>query len=154
MPQSICELLTQKKELFDAYAQATEAMLSCEIEHLEHYITKRSELIVLISEIDRNVEALCAQEPNPEMTRAAINNSAEYDALPEELRAVFHAGQEVLGLVQSITNNEEAVRAHLLTLRDDCEKNIRRVSKAPKVTQYLRSLGSGAEDFNRLMDKA
>lgn len=153
MPQSICELLTQKKELFIAYAQATEAMLTCEIEHLEQYITKRSELIALIGEIDRNVEALCAQTADHAMTRAAINNSAEYDALPEELRAVFHAGQEVLGVVQSVINNEEAVRVHLLALRDDCEKNIRRVSKAPKVTQYLRALGGGAQDFNRLMDK-
>lgn len=133
--QEICRVLTQKKALFQQYEEATQALLECEPDSMDYYITKRQELANQIDVQTENIRLLCEGDQQ-ELLENALSNRAEYTALSSPLQEIFMAAQDVLGIASHVQGLNAAVLVRMQQVRDEARVHIAANQNGPKIARY------------------
>lgn len=150
--QQIYTLLEQKKQAFDAYEAATEALLQCEADSVEHYITQREQLASKIDGLNAEIRRLCAEDT----AGAALENAAfsrlNYDDMPAEHRPLYELDQQTRTILYRIGEANPKVVERLEQFRKEAEEHMRNNENVPKIKKYLTDLGGG-DNFINLKDE-
>ena len=144
--EKLCVLLTEKKELFLQYEEATLALLSCEVEAMPQYITRREALTNEVDEKSSAMEALCAESPEQEQQlREAAEARADFADVPVALRDVFYKGQELRSVVSRLQQSNVQVMERMQMLRAEALENVRQNKDVAKIRKYLDDLNTQPE---------
>lgn len=143
----ICECQDAIKEQLDIYEQCTEQMLTCDFDDIDHYITKRNELAIVIDQFNDEIFALSQMEPDSDVLMDAVKNSCDYDALPESYLEIYRKGQEVFSKLNRIMGMQERIIQRLQSEKQATIVRIQGLKEDGQVKKYLTNLvgtqGSG-----------
>lgn len=150
----LCSLLEEEKQRFLEYEEATLALLDCETDAAENYITQRGTLANEIDALIEEMARLCDAEPAGEVLLAAAKGSIDFARVPAEFHCVFYAGQAVRSVIHRITQTEKQAMERLEALREEALSHIRQNQNLPKIKKYLTDLGSGQDEISLTSGKA
>ena len=150
----LCSLLEEEKQQFLEYEQATLALLDCDADAAEQYITQRGALANQIDALIEEMARLCDGEPSGEVLLQAAKGSIDFERVPSEYHCVFYAGQAVRSVIHRIGQTEKQAMERLETMREDALSQIRRNQNLPKIKKYLTDLGSGQGEVSLTDGKA
>lgn len=136
------------------YEQATMALLDCEADTAEHYITQRGEFANEIDELNQQIGRLCDEMPNGKLVMGAVQASAAHDTLPPEYYPLFDVGQATRTVAYRIAQSNERVVERLSYLQDEAKDKIRQNQHLPVIKKYLTDLSGKAEGINLTSGKA
>lgn len=136
----ICTLLEQKKALFTEYEQATQALLDCEADTVENYITQRGQKAIEIDALTEEIARLCSGMPASDLLLDATLARIDFAKLPPEYHSVFYEAQAVRSVAHRVSETDKQVVVRLEQLRDEALLNIRQNQNVPKIKKYLTDL--------------
>ncbi|NLW78161.1 MAG: hypothetical protein GXY32_01955 [Ruminococcaceae bacterium] len=136
----ISTLLEQKKALFLEYEQATRALLDCEVDAVEKYITERGKKAIEIDALTEEIARLSSDVPAGELLREATLARIDFADLPPEFHDVFYDAQAVRSVAYRISELDKQVVTRLESLRDEAMAQIKQNQNMPKIKKYLTSL--------------
>ncbi|WP_312643759.1 hypothetical protein [Hydrogenoanaerobacterium sp.] len=135
----IMDLLGQKKELFTEYERITNDMLTCSVEELEAFMSRRGELIKEIDAVVRQITEVCEQDDTG-LYGQAVKNKCSRSELPEYLVCIFDFAQTIFAVMNRVANIEPQIMERLLQCRDELEQKIKSTNNAPKIAKYLTTV--------------
>lgn len=136
----ILTLLDKKAALFFEYEKATQDILYCEPDDVEHYITLRGGLANEIDEVTEKIGLACDEMPNSEVVFATASGRINYDKVPPEYQLIFESSQSIRSTMSRIMEAEKQVIVRLEAFRDEAKKKIRQNQNVPKIKKYLTGL--------------
>lgn len=149
--KELCQLLTQKWNVFMQYEKETAALLTCDIQELEKQIKIRQKLANEIDEIDKSITE--QTQENSEMQKQikdAMSNSCARQALPEELQPVFDLAQQVFAVIHRVrrmeSNAQERIK-HEQTVILGKIKKLNRSSTAKASKYYTTSRAAQSNQY-------
>ena len=150
----LCRLLEQKKEHFLEYEQATLAMLDCEADDVDQYITQRGFIATEIDELTEQMARLCDGLPERDLLLEAAAGQVDFGNVPSEYHCVFYGGQAVRSVVNRIMETEKQVVARFEGMREEAREYIRLNQHIPKIKKYLANLADKPADMGLTNEKA
>lgn len=136
----VLALLDHKAELFAEFEKATQELLVCDVDDVEHYITRRGELANEIDSVMEEIGRICDAAPGGGVIFDAANARIDYDRVPPEYHPLFAVGQNIRSVVSRVRQTDKQVVARLEGLRDDAKDKIRQNQNIPKIKKYLTDL--------------
>lgn len=136
----ICQILEDKRELFLEYEKATQALLQCDAEDAENYITKRGKLANEIDELTEAFARACDGEPAKELLLETASGKADFSGVPSEYQCIYYSGQNMRSVIGRIAESEKQVIERLESLRDEAREAIKQNQDIPKIKKYLTDL--------------
>ncbi len=150
----VCELLDEIKNNLLSYEKATQDMLTCDVDDVEHYITLRAGMANKMDALLAEIEDVCATEENANTIYQAALARLPFSEVPPELVPVFEFGQSNRSAVARIGQTEKQVMERLEGFRQEARDNLRQNQNMPKIRQYLGVLADKAEHESLTNGKA
>lgn len=149
---ALCQLLDEKTELFREYEDATEKLLSVDVDEMENQMNRRQKLIVQIDYIDAKLqETAQGMDGLSDLAWRAVRLQAAKSDIPQELWPVFEKAQEMYAVANRIRINEplavDRIEEELEHLSEKIRETNRSVSaKAARFSSAFNvGLGTGPE---------
>lgn len=144
--QDVCLLLSQKRQLFEEYANVTRELTACDIDQIEEKIAARQEIAGRIDGTDAGIESACEGDP------AFLNAARCRGDRPEEgepLAAVFDLAREIRGIVERVGSVEEQVNERLRKERDQLAEKIKDSNRgmAANAARYFSGAQAGSKPY-------
>lgn len=139
----ISRLLDEIKKQFLEYEKATIALLECEVDDVEHYITVRSEIAIEVDELREELAKICRNEDGGEVLYKAAMANIDFERVPSEYQSIFYEGQAVRSVMHRVSMTEKQVIARMERLRSEALEHIRQNQNMPKIKRYLEDLSGG-----------
>lgn len=131
------DLLRTKKKKFTQFEYATEAILNCDIEEIDGYMSKRQEIIEEINKLDEQVQILAAQIGKEQQLFEVIKNKCMRSEVPLEFINCYDLGQEVFTVINRISKLEPIIVERAEQIKKEAQKNIRKNNNVPKIAKYF-----------------
>ncbi len=105
--ETLCQMLEEKTEYFREYEDATEKLLSVDVEEMENQMNRRQKLIVKIDYLDARLReaAQSLGEMGDDAWRAVRLEKGKSE-IPQELWPVFEKAQEACAVANRIRRKE------------------------------------------------
>lgn len=134
----LCELLNQKKALFEEYEAETLRLTAGSVEGISERLDRRALLREKIDELTQRLGELC---PSDELLKKAMRLDCARGELPEEARRVFDAALEVQAVLQRILQEDGLAVARVTEERDAAADRLRALNsgKEAAAARYLKS---------------
>lgn len=154
---ALCQCLEKKADCFREYDDATEKLLSVDVDEMENQMNRRQKLIAKIDYLDAKLREI-AQKMDGLSDAAwdAVRLQKAKCDIPEELWPVFEKAQEVYAIANRVRLKEplavDRIEEELERLTEKIKENNRSVSaKAARFSQAFRvGLGGGMERARRI----
>ncbi len=137
---TLCQLLEDKKALFHEYEDATEKLLTVDVDEMENQMNRRQKLIAQIDYIDARLrETAQGMNDLSEAAWAAVRMQTAKAELSQELWPVYEKAQEMYAVANRIRLNEPLVM-------DRIEEELEHLSE--KIRETNRSVSAKAARFS------
>ena len=150
----VCELLDEVKNNLLSYEKATQDLLTCDVDDVEHYITLRGEMANRMDALLAEIADACAREENANTIYQAALARIPFSEVPPDLVPVFESGQSNRSTVARIGQTERQVMERLEGFRQEALDNLRQNQNMPKIKQYLDVLADRADHESLTNGKA
>lgn len=140
--QNISALLETKLNLFLEYEQYTILLTECDIDVMEDYITKRSELANKIDFVTKQILGFCNAIDIVPSAKDIISNKCTYSSVPTQWQPIFLKAQQIIATVShTIELNNQALQ-RMIDLRTYLKSRISDTQNTPRIIKYLNSSGA------------
>jgi len=153
--EELCQHLEKKAELFREYDDATEKLLTVDVDGMEKQMKRRQSLISKIDYLDGQMrEAARKMDGLSDAAWDAVRLQRAKCDIPEELWPVFEKAQEVYAIANRVRLKEplavDRIEEELERLTEKIKENNRSVSaKAARFSQAFRVGMGGALERSR-----
>lgn len=144
----LCNLLDEKRDLFEQYEAATLALLSCEADAVGDYITQRAGLANQIEDLNEQLGRLCDGRADRQVMLDAASARVDFANVPSEYQCVYYAGQAVRSVTGRIATSEQQAVERLEALRADALEHVRQNQNVAKIHKYMTDLNAHAGETN------
>lgn len=151
----ICALLQEAHAQMLQLEQQTNALYTCKLDDVADCVAKRVACLEQVDAGFREIDAICEQDPTGTLTKA-VGNHTDFDALPEEVRCIQEARQQLNAVIYRILNIEPQIKERLTLERDRLLEKIRENNRGQgaNASKFYDSVAaSGQELFFSEKDK-
>ena len=155
--ETLCQMLEEKTEYFREYEDATEKLLSVDVEEMENQMNRRQKLIVKIDYLDAKLrEAAQSLGERGDDAWRAVRLEKGKSEIPQELWPVFEKAQEACAVANRIRRKEPLVVDRIEEELEGLSKKIRETNRSvsAKAARFASAfsvgLGSGPERSKRI----
>ncbi len=150
----VSQLLEEKKAKFLEYEEATRAMLTCDADSVEHYITLRGSLANEIDQINEQIGRASDEAANGNLLLDTAMTRVNFEHIPPEYKPIFEEAQAVGSVAFRIQELDKQVMERLAQLREEAREGIRQNQNLPKIKKYLTDLASPQDEQSLTSGKA
>ncbi len=144
----LCEMLAKKNDIFLQYEKDTDALLSCEIEDIEVYIKKRSNLSEEVDRIDAALDKLADSCADSKAIRQALKNQCGRNQIPLELRPVFDSAQQIFSIIHRIQRMESRAEERIKFEQGMLLEQIKKLNRSTtaQASKFYDTAGRTSQD--------
>lgn len=142
----IQQTLQKKQQTLLEFEQATQQMLSCPAEQLEELVAERQRLLAKIDGLERELGALCQEDPDREQLLSAIAGQADAGSFPEPLQLLYEEGIKIRTVFSRLRQSDQQAQLRLKTEQAQILKHIKKMNQGANAKAARFYSGAGAGD--------